>query len=41
MLCTYWRGMKADQNWIRVDVERHFEGVPRPHLRDIVSVAST
>jgi len=41
MLCVYWRGLKPNQNWLRVDVERHFEGIPRPHLRDIVTVGTT
>lgn len=30
MMVMYWRGVKpAQPGWFRVDVERHFEGVPR------------
>lgn len=37
MLCVYWRGLPKNENWFRIDVERHFEGIPRQHLKDIVS----
>jgi len=36
MLAVYWRGLQANQNWIRVDIERHFEGIPKQQLRDLV-----
>lgn len=29
--------MPANKDWLRVDVERHFEGIPRESLRDIVA----
>lgn len=29
--------MPANKDWLRVDVERHFEGIPREHIRDLVS----
>lgn len=29
--------MPANRDWIRVDVERHWEGIPREHLRDLVA----
>ena len=31
--------MPANQTWIRIDVDRHFEGIPRTKNRDILSVA--
>jgi len=30
--------MPANKEWLRVDVERHFEGIPRQELRDFVGV---
>lgn len=30
--------MPAGQTWMRVDVDRHFEGIPRTSIRDLVSV---
>lgn len=37
-LCVmYWRGLPPNQQWLRVDVERHFEGVPLTAIRDIVT----
>lgn len=30
--------MPLQSDWLRVDVERHFEGIPKPALRDFVSV---
>lgn len=36
-MAFYWRGMPANKDWLRVDVERHFEGIPREHLRDLVA----
>lgn len=38
MMVMYFRGMKANQDSIRVDVVRHFEGLPRQELRDFVGV---
>lgn len=38
MIAVYWKGLPANQNWFRVDVERHFEVIPRQHLRDVVHV---
>lgn len=31
--------MPLNQSWIRIDVVRHFEGIPRTTIRDIVSVS--
>ena len=31
--------MPINKTWLRVDVERHFEGIPRTKIRDLVSVA--
>lgn len=39
MMCVYFRGMPANKDWIRIDVERHFEGLPRQDLKDFVGVA--
>jgi len=30
--------MPANKEWLRVDIERHFEGIPRLELRDFVGV---
>ena len=30
--------MPNNKDWLRVDVERHFEGIPRTAIRDLVSV---
>lgn len=38
-LVMTWRGLTASQTWFRIDCERHFEGVPRTAIRDIVAVA--
>jgi hypothetical protein len=38
LLAVYWTGMTANQNWLRVDVERHVEALPRRGIKDIVAV---
>lgn len=37
---VYWRGLPTGNKvfW-RVDVERHFEGIPRTAIRDLVSTS--
>ena len=37
MVC-YWRGLPANKDWIRVDVVRSFEALPRNDLKDYVAV---
>lgn len=37
-MVVYWVGMPKDEAWIRVDVTRHLECVPRMKLRDIIAV---
>lgn len=37
-MVAYFRGLPANQDWIRVDIVRHFEGIPRQELRDFVGV---
>ena len=37
MVC-YWRGLPKNEDWIRVDVVRNFEALPRNDLKDYVSV---
>lgn len=38
-MVAYWRGLPANKDgWLRVDVERHFEGIPRQEIRDYVAV---
>ena len=37
-MTIYWVGLKSSQDWIRIDITRHIEVVPRLILRDIVSV---
>jgi hypothetical protein len=37
MNVIYWRGLPLSQDgYIRIDVERHFEGKPRSAIRDLV-----
>lgn len=36
---AYFRGLPANKDWIRVDVVRHFEAIPREELRDFVGVS--
>ena len=38
LVAIYWKGLPMNQDWLRVDVERHFEVIPRQHLRDVVAV---
>jgi len=38
-MVLYWRGLPANKEWFRVDVERHFEGIPRMEIKDLVAVA--
>lgn len=36
MMVCYFKGLPTNKDWIRVDVERHFEAIPRPNIRDFV-----
>lgn len=38
MMVAYFRGMKKNEDSIRVDVVRHFEGIPRQEIRDFCGV---
>lgn len=35
-MAIYWKGLPENKNWIRVDVERHFEAIPRAEIKDFV-----
>lgn len=37
MIGIYWRGLPANQDWFRVEIERFFEAIPRQKVKDIVS----
>ena len=37
-MVVYWVGMPTNKNWIRIDITRHLELVPRLVLKDIISV---
>lgn len=37
-MVVYWVGMPVDRKWIRIDITRHLELVPRLVLRDLISV---
>jgi len=37
-IAIIFQGMPINRNWLRVDVVRHFEAVPREHLKDFVSL---
>ena len=37
-MCVYWVGMPISRKWIRIDITRHLELVPRLNLRDLISV---
>ena len=41
MMVCYWKGLPVSKDWLRVDVVRHFEVLPRQHIKDLVSVART
>lgn len=38
MMVVYYKGLPKNQDWLRVDVERHFEAIPRHALKDFVGV---
>lgn len=38
LMVMYWRGMPANKDWLRVDVVRNFEALPRNDLKDYVAV---
>lgn len=38
LINIYWRGLPKDEDWIRVDVERVFECIPREFLKDLIAV---
>lgn len=37
-MVVYFKGLPKEQDWIRIDVERHFEAIPRHALKDFVGV---
>lgn len=37
-MVVYFRGLPKNQEWLRVDVERHMEAVPRHALKDYVGL---
>ena len=37
-MVVYWVGMPVDKKWIRVDITRHLELIPRLKIRDLISV---
>lgn len=37
-MVVYFRGLPKNEQWLRVDVERHMEGIPRNALRDYVGL---
>jgi len=37
MMICYYKGLPANQTWLRVDVERHFEALPRHEIKDLVA----
>ena len=37
-MAVYWVGLKPSQNWIRIDIVRHLELIPRIELKDIIAV---
>jgi len=38
LIAIYWKGVPKNQDWIRIDVTRHFEGIPRPKLKNVLSM---
>ena len=38
MMVVYFKGLPRNEDWLRVDVERHFEALPRHSLKDFVGV---
>ncbi len=37
-MVVYWVGMPIDKKWIRIDITRHLELIPRLAIRDLISV---
>lgn len=37
-MVVYYRGMKQNKDSLRVDIVRHFEGIPREELRDFCGI---
>lgn len=38
MMVAYFKGLPKNEDWLRVDVTRHFEGIPRHSIKDFVGV---
>lgn len=36
-----WVGMPPSKDWIRIDIVRHLEVIPRMQLRDLISTKKT
>jgi disulfide oxidoreductase YuzD len=34
----YWSGMDVNNNWLRVDIARKFDGIPQSQYRDIMEM---
>ena len=38
LLAFYFRGLPKNEDWIRVDVVRHWEAIPRMAIKDFVGL---
>lgn len=38
MIAIYWTGMEPNQNWLRVDISKKFDGIPISKYRDILEM---
>lgn len=36
MIAIYFKGLPTNKDWLRVDVERHWEAIPRAEIKDFV-----
>lgn len=41
MMVCYWKGLPPSKDWLRVDVIRHFEVLPRQNVKDLIAVGRT